>query len=173
MLLVHQVTGSQVVPLKKKLQLSPSAMKVFYYFISSIHTNIAMKVLPENWMVKHGLVTKRVYAHVRNSNIYPGFSTGEYEGSRVVILSGERMDAIEVHTTKRTLTIPGKYLFPQRPTPAKGQVVVVTDGENAGEIYITHAQNEMGLWPLVDRGKARTGIKCYAERSRLAKCDPK
>ena len=83
------------------------------------------------------------------------------------------MDAIEVHATNRVLTIPAKYLFPQRPTSSKGQVVVVTKGENAGEVYITHAQNESGQLPLVERGKARRGVKCYVEPSRLAKCDSK
>jgi hypothetical protein len=124
-------------------------------------------------MLQHGLVTKRVYAHVRNSNVYLGFATGEYEGNRVVILSRTRMDAIEAHNMNKTLTIPGRYLFPQRPSSAKGQVVVITEGENAGEVYITHAQNANGQMPLVERGKARRGVKCYVERSRLAKCDPK
>lgn len=143
------------------------------YLISAIPTDVLFKALPANWMLQHGLVTKRVYAHIRNSGIYPGFATGEYEGNRVVILSGTRMDAIEVHNTNRALTIPGRYLFPQRPSSAKGQAVVVTEGENAGEVYITHAQNANGQMPLVERGKARRGVKCYVERSRLAKCDPK
>jgi hypothetical protein len=131
------------------------------------------KVLSADWMLKHGLATKRVYAHIRNSNVYPGFATGKYEGSRVVILSGKWIDAIEVHTMNRALTIPGRYLFPQRLTSAKGQVMVVTKGENAGEVYITHVQNKRGQLPLVERGKAWRGVKCYVEPSRLAKCDPK
>ena len=108
------------------------------------------KVLSANWMLKHRLGTKHVYVHIRNSNVYPGFATGKYEGSRVVILSGKWIDAIEVHTTNRALTIPGRYLFPQRLTSAKGQVVVITEGENTSEVYITHAQNECGQLPLVE-----------------------
>ena len=123
-------------------------------------------------MLRHGLSTKRVYAHICNSNIYPGFARGECEGTRVVILSGERVDAIRAHATNRELIVPGEFLFPQRPTAAKGQVVVITDEENAGEVYMTHVQNEDGLLPLVERGKARRGIKLYVEPSRLAKCDP-
>ena len=114
-----------------------------------------------------------VYAHIWNSNVYPGFATGKYEGSRVVILSGKLIDAIEVHTTSWALTIPGRYLFPQWPTSAKGQVMVITKGWNAGEVYITHAQNESGLLPLVEQGKAQRGVKCYVGPSRLAKCNLK
>lgn len=54
------------------------------------------------------------------------------------------MDTIEAHNTKKMMTILGQYLFPQRPSTAKGQVVVITKGENAGEVYITHAQNTDG-----------------------------
>ena len=131
------------------------------------------KALSADWMLKHGLATKHVYAHVCNSNVYPGFAMGKYEGSRVIILSRKRIDAIEVHTTNRALTILGRYLFPQRPTSTKGQVVAVTEGENASEVYITHAQNECSQLPLVERGKARRGVKCYVKPSRLVKCDPK
>ena len=55
---------------------------------------------------------------------------------------------------------------------AKGQVVVITDGENAREVYMMHTQNEDGLLLLAKQGKAHRGIKHYIKPSRLAKCDP-
>ena len=80
--------------------------------------------------------------HIRDSNIYLGFATGKYEGNRVVILSGTRMDAIEAHNMNKTLTILGRYLLPQRPSTTKGQVVVITEDKNAGEVYVYHPCTE-------------------------------
>ena len=126
-------------------------------------------------MMKHNLVTKRIYAYVRNSEPDAlnrgGFAKGVYEGDRVLVLAGERADAIEVHARKRTVIIPGWFLFPQMPT-GKGQDVVVISGEKAGEVFYTRKPKEDGLFPLGRRGHCGLPL-CTLEPSQLARCDPK
>ena len=141
-------------------------------------------MLPANWLLKHGLVTKRIWAYVRNSKPDPftaggGFARGIYEGIRVLILSGERQDAIQVHAGNRTIIVPLMYLFPDVPS-SKGQVVVVISDDKAGEvdkageIFITREPNEIGVFPLVRRGRGnRMKPVCFTEKKRLAICDPK
>jgi hypothetical protein len=95
-------------------------------------------VLPANWLLKHGLATKRIWAYVRNSKPDPftaggGFARGLYEGIRVLILSSEQEDTIQVHAGNRTVTVPLMFLFPDRPS-SKGQVVVVISDDKAGEV---------------------------------------
>jgi len=121
-------------------------------------------------------MTKRIYALVRNSKPDPfneggGFEKGVYEGDRVLVLSGERLDAIQVHVRKKTMAIPAKFLFPQKPT-AKGQIVVIISGDAAGEIYVTREPNENGWFPLVRRG-SKGAPKIVVEPRNLARCDPK
>ncbi|KAF8322378.1 hypothetical protein F5887DRAFT_1087234 [Amanita rubescens] len=133
------------------------------------------EVLPANWILRHGLVRKRIYAHVRNSKPNPmeggGFGKGQYEGQRVLILSGEREDKIEVHVKDRSVNIPAKFLFPQRPT-ARGQEVVVLSGDRIGEVYMTRKPKPDGSFPL-----GRPGFSgppsCIMEPNRLARCDPR
>jgi hypothetical protein len=132
-------------------------------------------VLPADWMMRDQLVTKRIYAYVRNSEPDPfntgGFAKGVYEGDRVLVLSGKKVDAIEVHARKRTVTIPGWFLFPQMPT-ARGQDVVVISGEKAGEVFFTRKPKEDGSFPLGRRGFSGLPL-CTMEPSKLARCDPK
>ena len=131
-------------------------------------------MLPADWLMKHNLVTKRVYAYVRNSEPGAfnarGFAKGLYEGDRVLVLSGGGVDAIEVHARKRRLTIPRWFLFPQMPT-AKGQDVVVVSGDKAGEVFLTRKPKEDGSFPLGRKG-SRLPL-CTLEASKLARCDPK
>ena len=104
--------------------------------------------------MQHELVTKRIYAHIRNSApVTPagGFGKGYYEGERAMILSGEEVSAIQVHAKLQTITIPGWFLIPQMPT-GRGQDVVVINGENAGEEFLTRKPNEDGTFPLGRRG---------------------
>jgi hypothetical protein len=139
------------------------------------HTDEARTVLPADWLMKHELVTKRVYAYVRNSEPDAfnngGFAKGVYEGDRVLVLSGERVDAVDVHARKRKVTMPGWLLFPQMPT-GKGQDVVVITGEKAGEVYLTRKPKEDGSFPLGRRGFSGLPL-CTLEPSKLARCDPK
>lgn len=120
-------------------------------------------------------MTKRIYAHVRNS--MPdlmeggGFGKGQYDGQRVLILSGEQEGKIEVHVKDRSVKLPATFLFPQRPT-ARGQEVVVISGDGVGEVYMTRKPKPDGTFPL-----GRPGFSgppsCTMEPSRLARCDPK
>ena len=133
--------------------------------------------LPVNWLKKHGLLTKRIYALVCNSEPNPfnprgGFARGAHEGERVMVESAEGKDAIKVHVRNRVMTIPARFLFPQMPT-IKGQVVVVVSSERAGEVFTTHALNENGLFPLVTRGhgSSKGTPKLFVEPNRLAQCD--
>jgi len=132
-------------------------------------------VLPADWMMKDNLVTKRIYAYVRNSEPDAfntgGFAKGVYEGDRVLILAGERVDAIEVHVRKRTVTIPGWFLFPQMPT-GKSQDVVAISGDKVGEVFYTRKPKEDGSFPLGRRGYCGLPL-CTVEASELARCDPK
>jgi hypothetical protein len=126
--------------------------------------------------MKNGLMMKRIYAYVRNSKPNPlnesgGFEKGVHEGDRVLVLSGELLGAIEVHIRKKTMTIPAKFLLPQRPT-AKGQIVVIISGDVAGEVYVTREPNENGWFPLVRRG-SKGAAKLVVEPNRLARCDPR
>lgn len=99
--------------------------------------------------MKHGLVMKGIYAHICNSAApSEQFEKGSYKGKRVVILGGKWEDAIEVHTLQGKIKIPCKFLFPQRLTNAKGQVVVVISGEKAGEVFVTHGVYLNGVIPL-------------------------
>jgi len=139
------------------------------------HSDALPTVLPVNWMLRDGLATKRIYAHVRNSKPNPmeggGFGKGQYDGQRVLILSGEQEDKIEVHVKDRSVTMPAKFLFPQRPT-ARGQEVVVVNGDRVGEVYMTRKPKPDGSFPL-----GRLGFSgppsCIMESNRLARCDPK
>jgi hypothetical protein len=116
--------------------------------VTSICTHVAIKELPANWLMKHGLLTKRIYAHIRNSAApHEEFEGGSYEGKRVVILGGTQEDAIEVHTLKGKIKIPCKYLFPQRPSKTKGQLVVVVSGEKAGEVFVANGVDPNGVVP--------------------------
>ncbi|KAF8325598.1 hypothetical protein F5887DRAFT_1085355 [Amanita rubescens] len=114
------------------------------------------QALPANWLMKHGLVAKRIWAYVRNSKTNPfeqggGYARGFYEGERVLILSGEMEGGIEVNAKERTIIIPSYFLFPQMPT-SRGQDVVVISGDNAGELYLTRKPNRDGTFPLGRRG---------------------
>ena len=137
-----------------------------------------LTVLPANWLSKHGLVTKRIWAYVRNSKPDPfnaggGFASGEYDGVRVLILSGEQEDAIRVHARNRTVTIPQIYLFPDIPS-SKGQHVVVISDDRAGEIFVTREPDGNGVFPLVRPGRGnRMNPVCRVEQKRLALCDSK
>ena len=49
----------------------------------------SFKVLPTNWLMKGGLATKCIWAHVRNTETNPfegGFARGRYEGQRVLVM---------------------------------------------------------------------------------------
>ena len=133
------------------------------------------KVLPANWLMKGDLVTKRIWAHVRNTQTDPfeqgGFARGQYEGQRVLILSREGEGQVVVTARQRTLKIPSKYLFPEVPT-SKGQDVVVISGDNVGEVYLTRQPIVNGFFPLGRRGYTRRSPFCVMEASRLARCDP-
>lgn len=123
--------------------------------------------------MQHELVTKRIYAHIRNSApVTPagGFGKGYYEGERAMILSGEEVSAIQVHAKLQTITIPGWFLIPQMPT-RRGQDVVVINGENAGEEFLTRKPNEDGTFPLGRRGFTGPALRTM-DASRLARCDP-
>ncbi|KAF8339365.1 hypothetical protein F5887DRAFT_1077402 [Amanita rubescens] len=129
------------------------------------------QVYAADWLMKDGLVTKRIWAHIRNSNAYPnGFARGYYEGERVLILSGERENEIEVNVKQRTIMIPSRFLCPQIPT-SRGQDVVVISGENVGEQFLTRKQKEDGSFPLGRRGHKGLPI-CTVQASKLARCDP-
>jgi hypothetical protein len=120
-------------------------------------------------------VRKRIYAHVRNSKPNPmeggGFGKGQYDGQRVLILSGEQEDKIEVHVKDRSVIIPAKFLFPQRPT-SRGQEVVVISGDRVGEVYMTRKPKSDGSFPL-GRLSFSGPPSCTIDPSRLARCDPK
>ena len=143
--------------------------------ISLYRSDISLTGLPVNWMLRHELATKRIYAYIRNSK--PDFmegggvGKGQYDGQRVLILSGVQEDKIEVHIKDRTLKLPARFLFPQRLT-ARGQDVVVISGDRAGEVFITRKPKPDGSFPL-----GRPGFSgppsCTMEPSRLARCDPK
>ena len=125
--------------------------------------------------MRHELVTKRIWAHVRNSkpdiNGKGGFAQGFLEGERVLILSGEQECAIQVIVQNRTQPIPGRYLIPEMPT-SHGQNVVVVNGDKAGQVYRTCRANTSGWFPLVHPGSKGKGA-FVAETSRLARCDLK
>lgn len=135
----------------------------------------SFKVFPTNWMMKNGLIRKRIWAYVRKSIPDPfepeGFMRGRYEGERVLILSGEHEGEIVVNVRQQSVKIPGKYLFPQIPT-TKGQDVVVMSGDKAGEVYLTRRQNEDGTFSLGRRGYKGTSPLCTLEANKLARCDP-
>ena len=118
-----------------------------------------------------GLVTKRIFAHVRNSktNSNP-FEHGLFEGEKVLVLSGNQ-DAVSVNVLNRTIMIPAKFLFPVIPS-SKGQDVVVISGDRMGEVFLTRKPKADGTFPLGRRGHKGNPI-CTMEPSRLARCDPK
>ncbi len=123
--------------------------------------------------MQHGLVTKRIYAHIRNSEPVfnaGGFAKGHHEGERVMIQSGEQVDAIQVYAKTQMITIPGWFLIPQMPT-GKGQTVVVISGEKAGEEFITRKPDEDGKFPLGLRGFSGPPSHTM-DPSKLARCDP-
>jgi hypothetical protein len=96
--IVSKVFSLQNTNLRKwfMYQQYPMVTKVFFWCFSSIHTHI-LTVLPANWLMRHGLATKHIYAYIRNtSDEGRGFAGRAYEGQRVMILSGEREDAIQV-----------------------------------------------------------------------------
>ena len=37
------------------------------HVVASICTHVVIKELPVDWIMKHGLLMKRIYAHIRNS----------------------------------------------------------------------------------------------------------
>ena len=137
---------------------------------------IIFSVLAPDWLMKHDLATKRIWANVRNSETDPfegsGFVRGTYEGERVLILSGKREGDILVNARQHSIKIPAKFLIPQRPT-SKGQDVVIICGDKVGEIYMTRKPNEDGTFPLGRRGNKGTLPLCTVEASHLARCDPK
>ena len=138
--------------------------------LSTVAHDVFFTVYPADWLMKDGLVTKRIWAHIRNSGSYPGgFERGYYEGERVLILSGEREDEIEVNVKQRTIMIPARFLCLQIPT-SRGQDVVVISGENVGEQFLTRKQREDGSFPLGRRGHKGSPI-CTVQASRLARCD--
>ena len=141
--------------------------------VASICTHVVIKELPVDWIMKHGLLTKHIYAHIRNSAApHKEFEGGSYEGKRVVIMGGTQEDAIEVHTLKEKIKIPCKYLFPQRPSKTKGQLVAVISGEKAGEVFVANGVDSNGVVPLSAQGQGRKeGIQYTAHRTRLARCD--
>lgn len=137
---------------------------------------IIFSVLAPDWLMKHDLVTKQIWANVRNSETDPfegsGFARGAYEGERVLILPGEREGDILVNARQHSIKIPAKFLIPQRPT-SKGQDVVIICGDKVGEIYMTQKPNKDGTFPLGHHGYKGTSPLCTVEASRLARCDPK
>ncbi|KAF8676125.1 hypothetical protein AX14_005003 [Amanita brunnescens Koide BX004] len=138
--------------------------------ISLYRSDISLTGLPVNWMLRHELAMKCIYAYIRNSK--PDFmegggvGKGQYDGQRVLILSGVQEDKIEVHIKDRTLKLPARFLFPQRPT-ARGQDVVVISGDRAREVFIMWKPKPDGSFPL-----GRPGFlglpSCTMEPSRLA-----
>ena len=144
---------------------------LFYNFKSLLTYSI--KVLPANWLMKGDLVTKRIWAHVRNTETNPfegGFAGGQYEGQRVLVLSGEGEGEVVVSGKQQPVKIPAKFLFPQMPT-SKGQDVVIISGDNVGEVYFTRKLRVDGFFPLGRRGYTSSPL-CVMEASRLARCDP-
>ena len=116
-------------------------------------------------------MTKRIFAHVRNSktNSNP-FEHGLFEGEKVLVLSGNQ-DAVSVNVLNRTIMIPAKFLFPVIPS-SKGQDVVVISGDRMGEVFLTRKPKADGTFPLGCHGHKGNPI-CTMEPSRLARCDPK
>ena len=125
--------------------------------------------------MKGDLVTKRIWAHVRNTKTNPfeegGFARGRYEGQRVLVLSGEGEGEVMVSTRQQPVKIPAKYLFPEMPT-SKGQDVVVISGDNVGEVYLTRKPRAEGFFQLGRRSYTSLSPICIMEASRLARCDP-
>ena len=114
--------------------------------VASICTHVVTKELPADWIMKHGLPTKHIYAHIHNSAApHEEFEGGSYEGKRVIIMGGTQEDAIEVHTLKGKIKIPCKYLFPQRPSKTKGQLVAVISGEKASEVFVANGVDSNGI----------------------------
>jgi len=132
--------------------------------------------LSADWLMKHGLVNKRIWVYVRNTGFNTfeqggGYASGYYEGERALILSCEGEDKIEVNLKQQTIKIPSRFLFPDIPT-TRGQDVVIINGDKAGEVYFTRKPNRDGTFPLGRRGHKGSPI-CTIEKSRLARCDPK
>jgi hypothetical protein len=131
------------------------------------------KVLPANWLLHSDLVTKRIWAHICNTETNPfdgGFARGRYEGQRVLVTSREGEGDVMVSTRQHPLKIPAKFLFPDKPT-SKGQDMVVISGDGLGEVYLTRKLRVDGFFPLGCRGHTSSPI-CIMEASRLARCDP-
>ena len=120
-------------------------------------------------------MTKRIWAHVRNTKTDPfeqgGFARGRYEGQRVLVLSCEGEGQVVVSARQQPVKIPGKHLFPEMPT-SKGQDVIVISGDNVGEVYLTRQPRTDGFFPLGRRGYTRRSPFCIMEACRLARCDP-
>ena len=151
-------------------------IKVDFCFQTLNRYSYSFKVLPTNWLIKGDLVTKRIWAHVRNTKTNPfegGFARGRYEGQRVLILSGEGEGVVVVSARQQpeNVKIPAKYLFPETPT-SKGQDVVIISGDNVGEVYLTRKPRVDGFFPLGRRGYTSSSPFCIMEASRLARCDP-
>ena len=141
--------------------------------VASICTHIVTKELPADWIMKHGLLMKHIYAHIHNSTApHEEFEGGSYEGKRVVIMGGTQEDAIEVHTLKGKIKIPCKCLFPQRPSKTKGQLVAVISSEKAGEVFVANGVDSNSIVPLSVQGQGcKEGIQYTAHQTRLARCD--
>ncbi|KAF8346158.1 hypothetical protein F5887DRAFT_1184931 [Amanita rubescens] len=123
------------------------------------------QVLSADWLMKNGLVNKRIWVYVRNTGFNPfeqggGYARGYYEGERALILSCEGEDKIEVNLKQQTIIIPSRFLFPDIPT-TRGQDVVVIDGDKAGEAYLTRKPNHDGTFPLGRRGHKGTSQKLW------------
>ena len=122
--------------------------------------------------MKHELVTKGIWAHVRNSKPpgKGGFAKGFSKG-RVLILSGDQEGAIQAIVQSRTQPIPRRYLIPEMPT-LHGQNAAVVRGDKACQIYRMCKANTSGYFPLVHPGSKGKGV-FVAETSRLAGCNLK
>ena len=122
--------------------------------------------------MKHNLMTKRIYVHVRNTDpqfVYGRhFANGFYEGERGMIM--EDQDDFQIRRNWR-IKVAIKQRWVTMPT-AKGQLVVVISDDHAGEVYVTRAPDANKVFPLVRRGKGNRLVPvCFVEQRRLARCD--
>jgi hypothetical protein len=156
------------------------AIEVNNKFASSFHAHL-LTVIPEDWLMKHNLITKRIYVHIRNTDpqfVYGNhFANGFYEGERGMIMEDQddlqvRYNwRIKVAIKQRWVPIPSRHLFYEMPT-SKGQPVVVISDDHAGEVYVTREPNANKVFPLVHQGKGnRLAPVCFVEQRRLARCD--
>jgi hypothetical protein len=156
------------------------AIEVNNKFAPSFHAHL-LTVIPEDWLMKHNLITKRIYVHVRNTDpqlVYGDhFANGFYEGERGMIMEHQDDRQVRYHSRirvavkQRWVTMPSRHLFYEMPT-SKGQPVVVISDDHAGEVYVTREPDANKVFPLVRRGKGnRLTPVCFVEQRRLARCD--